>query len=85
MIVQKELTNNPFGHGDLHALPCQAGVHYFLMHIDDCRDKVNSRHEINHKSTFKKHNKIVMAKICRVAKNYKILMTNNHSPSIPGF
>ena len=22
MIVQKELTNNPFGHGDLHALPC---------------------------------------------------------------
>ena len=22
MIVQKELTNNPFGHGDLHILPC---------------------------------------------------------------
>ena len=22
MIVQKELTNNPFGHGDLHTLPC---------------------------------------------------------------
>ena len=21
MIVQKELANNPFGHGDLHALP----------------------------------------------------------------
>ena len=22
MIVQKELANNPFGHGDLHTLPC---------------------------------------------------------------
>ena len=22
MIVQKELANNPLGHGDLHALPC---------------------------------------------------------------
>ena len=23
MIIQKELANNPFGHGDLHALPIQ--------------------------------------------------------------
>ena len=29
MIVQKELANNSFGHGDLHALPCLG-----LQHAD---------------------------------------------------